>query len=179
MEKRLIFSHDPAGQKAAKRLRTLLNPSTTDRDVNARSAQSTGPWLYAYAAWLLSLVATLGTLFFSEVMKFPPCVLCWYQRIGMYPLVAVLTVGILARDKNCFRYAAPLAFFGLATAIYHNLLYYKLIPADLTPCTAGVSCTERQIEWLGFISIPFLSLLGFVTIGVCLLLFRKASKESV
>jgi disulfide bond formation protein DsbB len=106
-----------------------------------------------YLAWFQALIATMGSLFFSEVMQLPPCVLCWYQRIAMYPLVAILTVGILARDSHVKRYLLPLALVGLTIAIYHNLLYYGILPENIAPCTAGVSCTSRQIEWLGFITI--------------------------
>jgi disulfide bond formation protein DsbB len=121
-------------------------------------------WQALFAIWLISLTATLGSLFFSEVMRLPPCVLCWYQRVCMYPLVVVATVGVLWRDPGALRYAWPLAVGGLAIAIYHNLLYYHLIPESITPCTTGVSCTSRQIEWLGFITIPLMSLAAFTLI---------------
>src|SRR4029453_16526802 len=113
-------------------------------------------FLPVYLAWVMALVATLGSLFFSEVMKYPPCTLCWYQRIFLYPLVLLLPVGILLRDRLVVRYALPLVVVGLAIAAYHNLLYYGVIPEDILPCTGGVSCTQRQISWLGFIGIPLL-----------------------
>src|SRR5688572_20001212 len=97
-------------------------------------------------------------------MKLPPCNLCWYQRICLYPLVPVLSVAIALRDRHLFTYAVPLVGAGLGFAVYHNLLYYGVIPATLSPCTAGVPCTQRQIEWLGFITIPSMALLGFVSI---------------
>ncbi len=123
-----------------------------------------------YAAWFVALVATTGSLFFSEVMKLPPCVLCWYQRIAMYPLVAILATGILRRDAGVRAYALPFATIGLAIAAYHNLLYYGIIPESITPCTSGVSCTSRQIQWAGFITIPLLSLTAFASVVVCLLI---------
>lgn len=128
-----------------------------------------------HIAWLLAAVATAGSLFFSEVMDLPPCVLCWYQRIAMYPLVLVLAASVLRRDGAERIYAAPLAAVGWSIAVYHNLLYYGLIPQSITPCRAGVSCTSRQIEWLGFITIPFLSLAAFSLILACLFypLLRK------
>lgn len=127
------------------------------------------PWTPLFAAWLVSLVATMGSLFFSEVMGLPPCVLCWYQRICMYPIAVVLTVGLAVQDRHVSRYVWPLALVGLAIAIYHNLLYYHVIPDSITPCTTGVSCTERQIEWLGIVTIPLLSLAAFGIIVGCLL----------
>jgi len=135
-------------------------------------------WAPIYLAWLVSLVSVLGSLFFSEVMKLPPCVLCWYQRIELYPLVLIFTVGIFERDQRMTRYAWPLVGLGLLTAIYHSLLYYHVIPEGISPCTQGASCTERQIEWFGFVSIPLLSLLAFLVIAACLLSFRHQLKRN-
>lgn len=117
-------------------------------------------------AFCLAVVATAGSLFFSEVMKLPPCVLCWYQRIFMYPLVFIFAVGLFRKSKDTFIHATILASVGLFISIYHNLLYYKLIPENITPCTTGVSCTSKQIEWLGFITIPFLSFVVFTLITI-------------
>lgn len=133
-------------------------------------------WLPACLAWLFSLIATFVSLFFSEVMRFPPCVLCWYQRIELYPLVLILTVGILNRDTKLTQYAWPFIALGVVTALYHNLLYYHVIPESISPCVQGVLCTERQIEWLGFVSIPLLSLLAFTLIGICMFHFQRNLK---
>lgn len=125
-------------------------------------------------SFLVSVIAMAGSLFFSEVMKLPPCVLCWYQRICMYPLVLIFGLALLKDTKDSFIYGLLLSLVGLGIAIYHNLLYYKLIPDSITPCTEGVSCTSKQIEWLGFITIPLLSLLAFLII---IIICFKASKQ--
>lgn len=130
-----------------------------------------------YLAWIIALVATVGSLFFSEVMQLPPCVLCWYQRIAMYPLVVIIGVGIVTRDGSFKNYALPLALIGLAISVYHNLLYYGLIPESITPCAEGVSCTSRQIEWLGFVTIPLLALTAFVSIALCLLFYKTKNNR--
>lgn len=122
------------------------------------------------AAWCLALTATLGSLFFSEVMALPPCTLCWYQRILMYPLVVILAVGWLLEDPRARLYALPLSLTGLAVAVYHNLLYYHILPEAIAPCREGISCTTRQIEWLGFITIPLLALTAFGIISLLLIL---------
>ena len=126
----------------------------------------------AYLAWVVALLATVGSLFFSEVMGLPPCALCWYQRIAMYPLVPIIATGIAARDGRMRVYALPLALAGLAVSVYHNLLYYGVIPATLTPCSEGASCTERQIEWLGFVTIPLMGLASFVAVALGLFFYR-------
>ena len=129
-----------------------------------------------FVLWLVSVSATLGSLFLGEVMRLPPCVLCWYQRICMYPLAAIATVGLLTRDAGVVRYAWPLAAAGLALAAYHNLLYYGVIPESITPCSEGVSCTERQIEWFGVVTIPLMALLAFALAAGSLIWFGLREK---
>lgn len=126
-----------------------------------------------YAAWVIALVATVGSLFFSEVMGLPPCLLCWYQRIAMYPLVLVIGAGIIMRDGRMKYYALPLCLTGMAISIYHNLLYYGIVPESIAPCAQGISCTSRQIEWLGFITIPLMALAAFVSVVLCLLFYKS------
>ena len=131
-----------------------------------------------FPAWLVAIIATFGSLFFSEVMKYPPCVLCWYQRICMYPLVLILISGMFPVSRTVVKYALPLALTGWAVAFYHNLLYYKLIPESAAPCVNGISCTSVHIEWLGFITIPLLSLLAFTSIIILLIhTFRNLAHE--
>jgi disulfide bond formation protein DsbB len=151
-----------------------------DRPHTARSLAGFADRWYpnlTHLAWLQSVIATAGSLYFSEAMKLTPCVLCWYQRIAMYPLVVILTVGITLRDARLRSYALPLSLIGLAIAIYHNLLYYGVIPENIQPCTTGISCTTRQIEWLGFITIPLLALVAFSVISVSLLLHVPATED--
>lgn len=131
------------------------------------------PKYLLYVAWAQAFVAMAGSLFFSEVMKFPPCVLCWYQRICMYPLVAILAVGILRKDKYIHLYVLPLSIVGLIIAGYHNLLYYKIISESSAPCIQGASCTTKFFAWFGFITIPLLSLIAFTIITTCMLIYRK------
>ena len=130
-----------------------------------------------YFAWTISLFATLGSLFLSNILNFPPCVLCWYQRIFMYPLLFILTVGILRKDEEVYLYLIPLSITGLVISFYHNLLYYKVIPESLAPCTSGISCTTKFIEWFGFVTIPFLSFLAFLLITILMLIYVKINKE--
>lgn len=122
------------------------------------------------------MVATLGSLFMSEIMGMTPCVLCWYQRIFMYSLVFVLGTALLPPDARGIRYALPLAMGGWGVACYHLLIYYGVIPEALAPCTKGVSCKDAQLQLLGVVSIPFLSVVAFSLMIFFLLLARKGSK---
>ena len=129
-------------------------------------------------AFLISLLATFGSLFFSEVLNYIPCTLCWYQRIFMYPLFFIFTVNLLYPDEKVLKYAMPLVVVGLSISIYHNLLMYGIIPEEASPCVQGVPCSTRYINWLGFITIPFLSLVSFVSIfGLLLNKYFKEKKN--
>ena len=137
---------------------------------------SESDWAILFASWLLVAVATLSSLFLSEVMELPPCSLCWAQRIFMFPLAIVLLAGLLPFDAGVVRYALPLAAIGGAIALYHLLLQFGIIPESAAPCRQGVSCTETQLEILGFVSIPMLSLFVFSTVaGLLSWLWRRQS----
>lgn len=122
-------------------------------------------FLFLRTLFLVALLGTLGSLYFSEVMRFPPCVLCWYQRMCLYPLVVIYGVALWKEDTNYRRYSVPFIAIGFSIAAYHNLVYYGFISEALTPCTQGVSCSSKQLELFGFLTIPLLSLLGFTSLA--------------
>lgn len=97
---------------------------------------SANPWGLLLAAWLLAMAATLAALFIGEVMGKTPCVLCWFQRIFMFPLAVMLTIACYRADFAVWLYALPLAVIGWVIALYHSLLFGGLIPEDLKPCSA-------------------------------------------
>lgn len=131
-----------------------------------------------YMAWAVSLVAVGGSLFFSEVLRYEPCKLCWFQRIFMYPLVILLGMACYKNDRRLIPYLLPLSIIGGMISLYHYS--EQKIPglAKLLPCTVGVPCNEDYINWLGFITIPFLALIAFILITCLLLLGREEVKES-
>ena len=134
-------------------------------------------WTIIFICWLIASVSTLGSLFFSEIMKFPPCALCWYQRIFMFPLVIIFIVGLFPFDKSIIKYALPLSLVGWGFAFYHYLLYSGYIPESIQPCSQGVSCSETYLDLFGFFTIPMLSLISFSIIAALLfILRRKVSK---
>jgi disulfide bond formation protein DsbB len=136
--------------------------------------QSSGTnWNLIFFAWLVAIIATLGSLFFSEVMEFPPCTFCWYQRILMYPLVFIFLVGLFPFDKNVVKYAFPLAIVGWLIALYHNLLQYGIIPESAAPCSQGVPCSAKYISLFGILTIPMLSFIAFSIILTLLIILKK------
>jgi len=127
----------------------------------------------AQLSLLIAAISTIGSLIFSEILNYPPCILCWYQRIVMYPLVIILAVGIWKKDKFLAYLVLPFSIIGLIIATYHNLLYYNIITESVAPCTLGISCTTKYIEWFGFITIPLLSFAAFLTITILMILYKK------
>ncbi len=117
-------------------------------------------------SWGIALFSMLISLVFSDILKFPPCTLCWYQRIFMYPLVFILPVGILSRDDKVHLYTVVLSGVGLLIAAYHSMIYHGIIQEALKVCTAELSCKTKQFELFGLISIPVMSLFSFLIIFI-------------
>ena len=133
-------------------------------------------WTLLFATWLVVTGASLGSLFFSEVMELPPCSLCWYQRIFMFPLPIILLAGLFPFDAKVVRFALPVAGCGLAFATYHTLLHVGIIPESAAPCQQGVSCTDTYLDLFGFVSIPMLSLLAFSIVVALLVTLKRTAK---
>lgn len=145
----------------------------------AGKVQSRGPLAAfgLYGAWLVSVVATLGSLFFSEVWRLIPCTLCWYQRILMYPLAVILGMASFRDDAQIVTYILPLSIGGMAIAAYHYAMQMVPALADSSLCRAGIPCGEPDLNLLGFINIPTLSLVAFALITY--LLWRTAAERQV
>jgi disulfide bond formation protein DsbB len=140
-------------------------------------AMKTSSWTLVFLAWVVAAASTLGALFLGEVMGLTPCVLCWYQRIFMFPLVFVLAAGLFPFDQKVVRYALPLAVMGWLIAVFHLLLTAGIIPESATPCTQGVPCSQVQAMWFGFVTIPLLAAGAFSAIaGLLFITHIKASK---
>ncbi len=113
-------------------------------------------------AFFVSLVATLGSLFYSEVIGFKPCKLCWFQRIFMYPQVILLGLAFLNKDKSIFRYILPMSIIGLLIALYHYLLQIGFVSGSSCNVVGySASCSQRFTMNFGYITIPMMSLTAF------------------
>jgi disulfide bond formation protein DsbB len=111
-------------------------------------------------------------------MEYQPCVLCWYQRICLFPLILILAAGLFpVFDKSVIKYALPLSMAGGLTAFYHSLLYAGIIPESIQPCSQGVSCTEKYFELFGFVSIPMLSFFAFSTLVILLIILKRRTSQ--
>lgn len=127
-----------------------------------------------YAIWTVALLGMIGSLYFQYVMGFPPCEFCWYQRIALYPIVFLIPVGIFRKEYKLHEYILPFSLIGLLIGIYHNLLYFGIIPEKLAPCAEGVSCATRFVNIFGFLDIPQLALGGFIVINILVILYIRS-----
>ncbi|CAB3851092.1 disulfide formation protein [Achromobacter mucicolens] len=138
-------------------------------------ARNAAAWLTM--AWVTALIATLSAVFIGEVLGRTPCVLCWYQRIFMFPLVLVLGVACYRGDLGAWRYALPLAGVGAGFAAYHTLLYWRVIEPEIVACSAEASCSGAGMAIFGSIPLPLLSLIAFTFVVLSLFLVRFHSKK--
>lgn len=120
----------------------------------------------SYLIWGIALLSTVISLIFSEILKLPPCSLCWYQRVFMYPLVLIVPVGILKNDRGLFFYAIVLSSVGLLVSTYHSLIYHGIVNETLKLCNAELSCKAKQFELFGLLSIPVMSFFSFLMIFI-------------
>lgn len=135
-------------------------------------------WVLLFLCWLQVTVSATISLFFSSVLEYEPCVLCWYQRICLFPLIFIFAAGLFpAFDKSVIKYALPLTIAGGVTALYHALLYAGIIPENIQPCSQGVSCTEKYIELFGFISIPMMSFFAFSILTALLITLKRRTSK--
>ncbi|WP_033541844.1 disulfide oxidoreductase [Planococcus sp. CAU13] len=127
--------------------------------------------------WTIALIATAGSLYFSEIRGYIPCELCWIQRIFMYPLVII--GGVAYFQKNVKIAVTTLIFSGIGgiISLYHYGIQKLSFLADSAPSCGQVPCTGQYINWLGFITIPFLALTAFILIAGMSIYLLKTLKE--
>lgn len=141
-------------------------------------AQSTLEGFRPFALPLAAAVTTtctLGSLYFSEIVNYKPCLLCWYQRIMMYPLAIILIVAVITKDTKVWRYATPLAAIGIVISAYHWFLE-RFPNLESGVCNADVPCEFIWFEHFGFVTLPFMAFTGFLAVIVFTTLPQKQSE---
>lgn len=127
---------------------------------------------------IVALVATLGSLYFSEARGYIPCTLCWYQRIFMYPIVLIAGVGLFQKNVQTALTTAVFSIIGGTLSLYHYGIQKLTFLSDSAPSCGNVPCTGQYINYLGFITIPFLALTAFILIAITSFLMLKWQKET-
>ncbi|MHC5532979.1 disulfide oxidoreductase [Priestia megaterium] len=117
-----------------------------------------------FSTWIISLIATLGSLFISEVMRYEPCELCWYQRILMYPLFIFTTICLIKKEYSSRLYTIVMCVAGIVLSGYHYLIQKVPFLHEKNSFCGRIPCNGEYINFFGFITIPFLALLSFVLI---------------
>jgi len=133
-----------------------------------------GLWL----AWLMAVVATLGSLYYSQIAHFIPCEYCWYQRIAMYPLAIVLGIAAFRNDPTVRRYVYPLATIGGIISAYHYLIQ-QLPDLATGVCSTVTPCTAALVWKFDFVSIPFMALVSFAAVITALTLDRERTDTPI
>ena len=128
-------------------------------------------------AFIVALVAMGGSLFFSEIAKYTPCLLCWWQRIFMYPQTILIAMGIIKNDRNSADYAIGLSAVGGSIALYHY--YIQLGGKTFFSCAQvgfSASCTERFTLEFGYVSIPMMALTAFAAIIILMTIYSREAR---
>jgi disulfide bond formation protein DsbB len=149
-----------AGTLVVLMARMFYTRSTTARSI----VSSFAPWALPLAAAVTTTCA-LGSLYFSEIVNYKPCRLCWFQRTMMYPLAILLIVAALVKDKKIWRYAVPLASIGITISTYHWFLE-RFPNLDAGVCDVDVPCEFIWFQHFGFVTLPFMALTGFLAVLV-------------
>ena len=139
------------------------------------AAESVGPQALALAL-AVALVATQGSLYFSEIANFTPCRLCWYQRIAMYPLVPILGIAAFRRDLAVRPYVATVALIGASISTYHVLLE-RFPSLETGACEVDNPCTLIWVRRFGYLTIPTMALSAFALIATLVLVARHPVDE--
>jgi len=113
----------------------------------------------------VTTTCTLGSLYFSEIVNYKPCIMCWYQRIMMYPLAIILIVAVITKDAKVWRYATPLAAIGIMISTYHWFLE-RFPNLETGVCDVDVPCEFIWFEHFGFVTLPFMAFTGFLAVLV-------------
>ena len=139
-----------------------------------RDVQRSALWL----AWIVALVTTLGSLYYSEIAHYTPCKLCWFQRIAVYPFAIVLLVAALRRDRSVAWYVVPIASIGALFAAYNTQL--QAFPNQHSAfCTTTEPCSVRYVWKFGFVSLPFMALSAFAFVIVMTVVAARFAPDAM
>jgi disulfide bond formation protein DsbB len=149
------------------------SPSRRERWTRLRDAVT--PFA-VHMAWIVAVLATLGSIYESQIANLPICEFCWFQRIAMYPLSVLLGIAAFRGEFLVAKhYFLPASIVGSCLAIYHYQL--ERIPNEVSACSRDIPCGRSAFNIFGFISIPFLSMAAFLLITTLLLMVRRPDDE--
>lgn len=122
-------------------------------------------------SFLIALLSMVGSLIYSNIIGYPPCDLCWFQRVFMYPQVFLFGYALARKDNGILKYGFMLSFVGLLVALFHNYIYY--VGQSPFPCSAAASCTARYVFEFGFMTIPLMALSSWLVLIAIFFVSKK------
>lgn len=128
--------------------------------------------------FIISMIAMLGSLFYSEIASYTPCEMCWYQRILMYPQTLLFLIAMVKKDHGITKYILWLCGLGALVAAYHYLLQLGLAPAPCSAVGISTSCSQRFVLQFGYITIPMMAFSAFLFIFMTTLAHRRVSTRT-
>jgi disulfide bond formation protein DsbB len=121
--------------------------------------------------FLISFISLLGSLFYSNIIGFTPCDLCWFQRIFMYPLVIISAIALLKKDDKGIYYIIPISVIGFFISIWHNYSFYSKLAISVCD-SSGISCIKAYVLEFNYITIQMMALTAFSLI-IFFSIFKK------
>jgi len=117
---------------------------------------------YSILGFIVAFISTIISLYYSEIDNFTPCKLCWFERIAMYPIVPLLLIGSITKDKSFIKWIPIFSISGILISSYHYLLQINISKSEI--CYSDIPCTERWVWDYGYISIPMMAITAFLVI---------------
>ena len=124
----------------------------------------------AIVAWIMALLASAASVYFIEILHNPVATLCWVDRMLIFSLLLILTVGILDRDRRVVRYSVPFLALGLPLSFYQQLVHWDIIHLNPQVCSISYVCTTKYFNLFGFITQATLCFAAFVVIAISMYL---------
>ena len=140
----------------------------------ARLREDVRPLAMPLAA-VVAATTTLGSLYYSEIAGAIPCKLCWFQRICAYPLGVLLPIAAFRRDVGFRLYAMVLAGVGIVISTYHSWIQWFPPAGGTSFCTTDAPCTEKWVDELGFVTLPFMAWTCFAAVLVAMMVLGRST----
>lgn len=124
------------------------------------------------------MAAVVGSLVYSNIVGFPPCDLCWYQRLFLYPQAIIVLMAMFRKNKTIIDYLVPLSILGGVVALYQSIIQWGFSFGSILNCTAiGGECAKVYVREYSYITIPFMSLSVFVYIIALKLVYYHHNRK--
>ncbi len=130
-----------------------------------------------YYWWFWDPVLNIQTWeYFLWSNAYPPCELCWFARVLMYP---ILIIALLWWKKKSFDTVLVLVLSWLWILLETYQYWFQMTKSEgevqsvICWLDPGSSCAATEVIYWWFITVPFLCLVAFITIFIATLRKHK------